>query len=46
MGHVLPDNKSMLALAERHGFQRYPHIEEGVIEVRLPLTGEQRLLRE
>ena len=46
IGRVLPDNKRMLALAERHGFHRHPQLEEGVIEVRLPLTGEWPLVRE
>ena len=40
VGHVLPDNERMLALAEKHGFHRYPREEEGEIEVRLPLTEE------
>jgi acetyltransferase len=40
IGHVLPDNARMLALAEKYGFQLARKSEENVIEVRLPLTAK------
>jgi acetyltransferase len=37
VGHVLMDNKAMLALARKLGFKAEPLHQEGVVEVRLPL---------
>ncbi len=37
-GRVLPSNERMLALAQRQGFHLHPRLQEGVIEVRLPLA--------
>ena len=38
IGHVLPDNTRMLALAKKFGFQLNQQAEESELEVRLPLT--------
>ncbi|MGD2083837.1 MAG: GNAT family N-acetyltransferase [Chromatiales bacterium] len=40
VGQVLPENRRMLALAEKHGFRPTPRPDEGVIEVRLALGAE------
>jgi acetyltransferase len=37
VGHVLPDNKRMLELAESLGFRRRLLMADGVVEVRLAL---------
>lgn len=41
IGHVLPDNARMLALAKKHGFERIGPADDDVIEVRLPLNVHQ-----
>ena len=38
VGQVLPDNRRMLALAERLGFTKRLHADGSVVEVRLPLS--------
>jgi acetyltransferase len=40
IGHVLPDNTRMIALAEKCGFQRAASVDDDVLELQLPLLAK------